>query len=130
LSECGYFVSGNADGSFVVVLDGPAHPIALVPISNTTARNARDLVIASHLLDARIALPVPADRIVISGTAVAAHLRQTMVIRESQWPREFLDKRLRTTKGIAKRRRNTSVLSALRRRIAPRPRSAVVTPIA
>ncbi|OLB96118.1 MAG: hypothetical protein AUH30_13435 [Candidatus Rokubacteria bacterium 13_1_40CM_68_15] len=73
---------------------------------------------------------MPADRIVISGTAVAAHLRQTMVIRESQWPREFLDKRLRTTKGIAKRRRNTSVLSALRRRIAPRPRSAVVTPIA
>jgi len=128
LSECGCFVSGNAEGSFDLV--GPAQPIALTPISNTTARNARDLVIASHLLDARIALPVPADRIVISGTAVAAHLRQTMVIRESQWPREFLDKRLRTTKGIAKRRRNTSVLSALRRRIAPRPRSAVVTPIA
>src|SRR5262249_27904347 len=37
LSECGCFVSGKADGSFVAVLVGPAHPTALMPISNTTA---------------------------------------------------------------------------------------------
>jgi len=128
LSECGYFVSGNADGSFVVLV-GPAHPYALMPVNNITAKNARDLVIVGHLRGERIARPVPAASNAGGIPGAATHRRTTM-IRDPQWPREFLDRRLRTMKGIAKRRRNVPVVIGLRRRTAPRARSAGVTPLA
>jgi hypothetical protein len=129
LSECGCFVSGKADGSFVVVLVGPAHPTAPMPMNNTMARNARDLVIVGHLRDERIARAVPlvCDA---SGTVVAAIHRRTTMVRDPQWPREFLDKRLRTIKALAKQRRNTPAVIDLRRRTGPRPRTVAVTPIA
>src|SRR5437867_495493 len=43
LSECGGVVPGNAEGSFVVRV-GPAQPVAITSISNTTASQV-------HLLD-------------------------------------------------------------------------------
>src|SRR5437899_1560418 len=106
---------------------GPAQAIALT-LSASTARNIRDLVMIGHLRDARIAGPVPAAP--LGGTSVAAPSRRTMTIREPQWPRDFLDRRLRTMKGIAKRRRSIPMTIGLRRRTAPRPRNVVVTPVA
>jgi len=120
-------VSGNADGSFDLV--GPAHPTALMPISTTTAQNARDFVIVGHLRHESGAWRVPAA-FDANGIAVAATHRRTTMVRDPQWPREFLDRRLRTMKAIAKRRKNTPVVIGLRRRTGPRPRSAAVTPIA
>ena len=66
----------------------------------------------------------------LGGTSVAAPSRRTMTIREPQWPRDFLDRRLRTMKGIANRRRSIPMTVGLRRRTIPRPRNTVVTPIA
>jgi len=121
------FVPGNADGSLVVLRVGPAQAIALT-LSASTGRNTRDLVMIGHLRDARIAGPVPAAP--LGGTSVATPSRRTMTIREPQWPRDFLDRRLRTMKGIAKRRRSIPMTIGLRRRTAPRPRNVVVTPVA
>src|SRR5262249_58871181 len=104
LSECGYFVSGNADGSFVVVV-GPAHPTAPMPISNTTAHDTRDFVMVGHLRDERSARLVPVG-FAANGIAVAATRRWTTMVRAPQWPREFLDRRLRTIEAVARRRRD------------------------
>ena len=126
-SECGGFVPGSADGSLVVFRVGPAQAIALT-LSASSARHTRDFVMIGHHPEARIAGAVPAAP--LGGTSVATPSRRTMTIREPQWPRDFLDRRLRTMKGIAKRRRSIPMTIGLRRRIVPRPRNTVVTPIA
>src|SRR5206468_10191963 len=103
--------------SLVVIRVGLAQAIELTLIART-GRGSRNLIMFGHLRDARNAGPVPGAT--LGGTSVATPSRRTMTIREPQWPRDFLDRRLRTMKGIAKRRRSIPMTIGLRRRTAPR----------